>query len=597
MGGTVTTGRRTLPNGVARLFSIKDAVGLTELVHRGPDEILVETSFILKFAICFGRARAVVATHLFRCVGMLILGLAFSGECAVSPAANDNPFARGPNAATVPFPRGRTGGNILIIRGPPVTNAPAPGTATDSPFARGKLASNFPNTQMRRNTNNPFARGGVVRGQAAESEYWYQFHIKLNRQKERDEQELQRQRADAKFVVPWLIKEGEAMEPEIIAAQNAPPPLPPPPSFFEGHRDYILFGFLFSLVAVVSTFVLARHKREAEIRALTGTYLSDGREIAHFKMPALFEAPIPLSKAQLKTLEASNSTADKKADAPDEEQKQVLLREFFRYAAEQIADMRQALPEVSQAFDEAERKETLLKLHEVVCELKEKANCWDLRPVWQLTSALELLLKRLAEKSKEVTPSTTRTIASAIDLLAELCAPDVRPDLIINPPIAVLAVDDDALCLRAMVFALQKADMAPDVAKNGEEALAMGTEKSYDVVFMDIMMPTMDGLTACTRIHETRKNKTTPVVFVTARTDFRARTESTLVGGVDLMAKPFLMFEITVKALTFAMRKRLDLAESCRRDLAALNALSRAQAPTPPSNVSKSAPTPQAVAA
>jgi DNA-binding response OmpR family regulator len=168
-------------------------------------------------------------------------------------------------------------------------------------------------------------------------------------------------------------------------------------------------------------------------------------------------------------------------------------------------------------------------------------------------------------------------MAAAVDLLAELCVPGVRPDLIINPPISVLAVDDDPLCLRAVVYALQKAEMTPDTAQNGELAVALAKEKSYDVVFMDILMPVMDGLKACSELHATPRNRTTPVVFVTARTDFRARTESTLVGGVDLMAKPFLMFEITVKALTFAMRKRLDLMESCRRDLAALGALTRAE--------------------
>jgi DNA-binding response OmpR family regulator len=154
--------------------------------------------------------------------------------------------------------------------------------------------------------------------------------------------------------------------------------------------------------------------------------------------------------------------------------------------------------------------------------------------------------------------------------------------LIINPPISVLAVDDDPLCLRAVVYALQKADLTPETAINGALAVAMAKEKSYDVVFMDIMMPEMDGLKACSELHQTPKNKTTPVVFVTARTDFRARTESTLVGGADLMAKPFLMFEITVKAVTYAMRKRLDLAESCRRDIAVLGALSRAAGTTAP---------------
>src|SRR5438045_1807412 len=120
------------------------------------------------------------------------------------------------------------------------------------------------------------------------------------------------------------------------------------------------------------------------------------------------------------------------------------------------------------------------------------------------------------------------------------------------------------------MFALQKAEMTPDTAVTGEKAVLLATEKSYDVVFMDIKMPGLDGLRACEQIHELKKNENTPVVFVTALSDFRTRAESTLVGGSDLMIKPFLMFEITVKDLIFTMRKRLGLAASLKREVASL---------------------------
>jgi len=350
-------------------------------------------------------------------------------------------------------------------------------------------------------------------------------------------------------------------------------------SIFDGKREYVLIGLALALVIILTTSTLARHKREAEIRALSGAYLSDGTEIARFQMPSFFDEPV---SAPVRNLDFDNSENESGEDQDDAADAKSPLTEFFAAVPDQLAEMRKILPELGRAFDEDERKQTFLKLHELVCNLKERATCWDLRPVWQLTSALELLLTRLAEKGKEATPSTNRTVASAIDLLGDLCVPGVRPDLIIHPPMAVLAVDDDPLCLRAVVFALQKAEMTPDVAKDGQAAVDLAANKSYDVVFMDIMMPVMDGLKACAALRETPKNKTTPVVFVTARSDFRARTESTLVGGADLMAKPFLMFEITVKALTYAMRKRLDLAESSRRNLAALNALSRAETPTAP---------------
>jgi two-component system sensor histidine kinase BarA len=117
----------------------------------------------------------------------------------------------------------------------------------------------------------------------------------------------------------------------------------------------------------------------------------------------------------------------------------------------------------------------------------------------------------------------------------------------------VLAVDDDPISRNAISFALRKALSPPELAEHGEAALALATLKAYDVIFLDVQMPRMDGFEVCTRIHDTLPNRTTPVVFVTCHSDFDARAQSTLSGGNDLIGKPFLTFEITVKALTLAL--------------------------------------------
>jgi CheY-like chemotaxis protein len=127
-----------------------------------------------------------------------------------------------------------------------------------------------------------------------------------------------------------------------------------------------------------------------------------------------------------------------------------------------------------------------------------------------------------------------------------------------EPPLKVLAADDDELCRKAVGFALEKAGLAADFAENGQQALEMATAAAYDMVFLDIQMPEMDGLTACTKIRETKKNAQTPVVFVTVQTDFLTRAQTTAMGS-EFIAKPFLVFEITMKAIICAVRKRLAL--------------------------------------
>lgn len=403
-----------------------------------------------------------------------------------------------------------------------------------------------------------------ARGLSEETRYWKELHEKQNREKFLEKQQQRRKRAEAQQTISGLVHAGESVAPAELAAE-IPPPVDRPPSIFQGKGDYITLGFTFLLVAVLMTSTLVRHRREAEIRALTGKYLVDGTEAARFQMPSLFAFP-PLGP---ETKFGWGGSADSSTDDVEDTGPAypAPVAEFFDLAPERLEALRRLLSEFGKAFDEAERHEVLVKLHELVGVLRSKADFWDLRPVWQMSSALELLLKRLVDKGKEATPSTIRTVASAMDMLKDLCVPGVRPDLIINPPISVLAVDDDPLCLRAVVFALQKAGLAPDVAENGEKAIALAAEKPYDVIFMDIQMPGIDGLEACSQIHKTKRNQATPVVFVTVRSDFHTRAQSTLKGGADLLAKPFLMFEITVKALMLTMRKRLQLAASCEREV------------------------------
>jgi CheY-like chemotaxis protein len=179
-------------------------------------------------------------------------------------------------------------------------------------------------------------------------------------------------------------------------------------------------------------------------------------------------------------------------------------------------------------------------------------------PAYQICAALEGLFKKLLENAKHSTPSTLATVAAAVDLLPEMCAPGLRADLAVNPPVHMLVVDDDLVARRVILGVLQTAFARPESAENGEAALALAMEKPFDVIFLDVVMPGMDGFEVCSKIRETILNRATPVIFVTGQNDFETRARMSRTGGNDLMGKPFLTPEITVKALTFALRGRLD---------------------------------------
>jgi PleD family two-component response regulator len=235
--------------------------------------------------------------------------------------------------------------------------------------------------------------------------------------------------------------------------------------------------------------------------------------------------------------------------------------EFFALAPDFLAGLRKLLQEIGKSPNEPARQTLLKDLCSQMQDLKGMAGLSDLLPVWQMASALEGLLRQLIGKSSNVSSSTLRTLASGVDLLGDLCKPGLKPDLASNPPVRLLAVDDELISRNVVSHALKKALTKPDLAENGAAALALATQLRYDVIFLDVQMPGMDGFELCTKIHETVANQKTPVVFVTCQSDFNARAQSTLIGGHDLIGKPFLTFEITVKALTLALRARLEYQE------------------------------------
>jgi CheY-like chemotaxis protein len=246
----------------------------------------------------------------------------------------------------------------------------------------------------------------------------------------------------------------------------------------------------------------------------------------------------------------------------DEQATEIPHAEFYAQAKKRLANQRRLFQEISRQANDLVRKKRLLDLYFELGGLKDDAGFPEVLPVWQVASAMEGLLKELGGKIKNVTPSTLRTILGGLDLLDKLCVPGATTDLLTNRPFKFLVVDDDLISRQALTLSLKKAFSQPDQATDGFAALIHTARQVYDVIFLDVQMPEMDGFELCQLIHNSDLNRTTPVVFVTSHSDFDARAKSTLTGGNDLMGKPFLIFEVTVKALTLALQGRLLTKDS-----------------------------------
>jgi CheY-like chemotaxis protein len=263
--------------------------------------------------------------------------------------------------------------------------------------------------------------------------------------------------------------------------------------------------------------------------------------------------------ARLAMQAGAPATARASDAAPDR------LRQFYDATPRLLAELRTLLSESGNAPDEAARQTKLLEFCEQVSTLRENGRTPELLPIWQVVFALEGLLKRLTANRAGLSASVVRTVAGALDLLERLCRQRVKPNLMTEPPVRLLAVDDNPISGSAISQALTRLFDAPDLAPDGQAALALASKQTYDVIFLDVEMPGMEGFELCAKIHETERNRSTPVVFVTCHSDFAAHAKSTVNGGYDLLGKPFLVYELILKAITLVLQIRLGqgAAEPC----------------------------------
>ncbi|HTD67035.1 MAG TPA: response regulator [Candidatus Limnocylindria bacterium] len=246
-------------------------------------------------------------------------------------------------------------------------------------------------------------------------------------------------------------------------------------------------------------------------------------------------------------------TADGKDDSSFQKE---LMTTFLASSGSAVSEMRKMLQEASRA-DEVARVAHVNVLFRKVRAFSSSAGMAGLPALAKIGGATEALVKEMMDKPKSVTPSTLRTTAQAIDSFAELSKAGLRADLADNPPIEILIVDDEVLSRRAIVYALEKAFLKATSVEDSEAALAQTHTKKFDLMFLDVNMPGMDGFQLADKLRQNGVNKTTPIVFVTGSNDFQVRAQSTLRGASDLIAKPFMFIELTVKALTFALRHRI----------------------------------------
>ena len=235
-----------------------------------------------------------------------------------------------------------------------------------------------------------------------------------------------------------------------------------------------------------------------------------------------------------------------------------LQKSFIDSLPATLATLRAGLQSLVKAGDEMAQLKQIYELYRRLHALTGNAGIAGLTQISKMSDAVEALLKELYEKPKSINSSTLRTVAAGVDFLGFLFGCATAPDKQEMPAAEILVVDDEPISRRAITYALEKAHLPSTNVEDPNAAFKLLEEKKFDLVFLDVDMPGMNGHELCAKLRNLPQHAKTPVVFVTALSDFDNRASSLMAGGNDFIAKPFLFIELTVKALIHVLRGKLQ---------------------------------------
>jgi two-component system, OmpR family, alkaline phosphatase synthesis response regulator PhoP len=148
----------------------------------------------------------------------------------------------------------------------------------------------------------------------------------------------------------------------------------------------------------------------------------------------------------------------------------------------------------------------------------------------------------------------------------------------------ILIVDDEASLRQTLARILQRAGFEVTTSSNGGEALSLLSQHPFDLVYLDIRMPDMNGLEVLQMIHA--KSPDLPVILLTAQPDLNSAVEALRRGAMDYLLKPLKPQTIIDRTRSILVnkqkeRRKRELQRQIEGLQAELNALENEELPAP----------------
>ena len=123
----------------------------------------------------------------------------------------------------------------------------------------------------------------------------------------------------------------------------------------------------------------------------------------------------------------------------------------------------------------------------------------------------------------------------------------------------VLVIDDEAPIRLLCRVNLEAEGMDVIEAADGPSGVERARDDEPDVILLDVMMPGLDGWRVAEQLLEDNRTTGIPIIFLTARAEFRDRARGLDIGGVDYITKPFNPLELA--PLVQRLLDRIDRGE------------------------------------
>ena len=189
--------------------------------------------------------------------------------------------------------------------------------------------------------------------------------------------------------------------------------------------------------------------------------------------------------------------------------------------------------------DDYSNVEEALNLHQdkLLLVVTDEKNCphGDLqlqRPL--LVTRVMRVMEQAAQQHRN--PKDERTVAPSVQ--------DSVPEEASNQQqYCALVIDDNTAIRKQLEIELRTSSIPSHAAESGEMALEMIENEDYDLIFLDIMMPGIDGYETCGRIRSNSKYKKTPIIMLSGKTAPLDEVKGVIAGATTYLTKPIVHSE------------------------------------------------------